>query len=177
MGLLENKKGQAESIVFFFVIIVGVLLIAVIMGYMVNKILTPFGNNLNAISPQANTTVQGIVQKFNQTWDYAIIMVFLLNVIILFVSAFLVDVHPFFVFLYIIVVCFMIFLAPNILHVIETVYDNPEYALEVGRMPLTNFFFQNFIIIFLAIIVLSGIIMYAKIKFISGAGGSSFGSY
>lgn len=172
-----NSKAQVESIIYFFAVIVGMFIVAVVVGYLMNAILSPFGNSLNSVSPTANQTVQGILTKTNGLWDSVFIALFLLNVIILMVSAFLVDVHPLFVFLYIIAVMFLIFLAPNILYAVEQIYNTPAYVDQINRMPMTRFLFDNFIVVLIGIIILSGVIMYAKFKFNSSGGGRLSGNY
>lgn len=170
-----NKKGQVEGIMYFFGIILAIIVTAVIMGFFVNTMVGKFSNSMAGIDPTANQTGQSIITKFNNTWDTAIMFVFLLNVIILLVSSFLIDIHPLFVIIYVIAIVFLIFLAPNILYAIEKINTNPQFLEQYNRMPMTKFVFDNFIMVLLGVVILSGIVMYARIKM--GHGGQIGGNY
>lgn len=169
-----NKKAQVESLIYFFGIILAVIVVAVVMGYFVNTLIGKFSNSIASVSTQANETGQSIISKFNNVWDSAIIAIFILNILILLVSSFLIDVHPLFVILYIIAFLILIFLAPNMLYASEQIISNSTFSSQYARMPMTNFLFDNFIIVLIGVFILSGVIMYAKFKMNSGGIGGNY---
>ena len=57
--------------------------------------------------------------------------------------------------------------------VVNQFYSNAQLSSAVSHMPLTKFLVDNFAIVLLGIVILSGVIMYAKIKL----GGQNASSY
>lgn len=160
-----NNKGQlGEGIIILLVVVFALILIAPIMLKIFNSVVTPVGDNVASISPVANQTATTISSKFNQFWDILIVCAFLANILILLVSAFLVDIHPAFFIIYMITAVFSLIFAPTMYSAIDGIYDSPDFATEVGNLTLTKFFYDNFGVVLLSVIALSGIIMYAKFK-------------
>ena len=175
-----NKKGQAISVVVFFVIILAVFVLGVLIMSLVNTVLEPFRTSIATVSNESADTVQDIQNSFNSVWDWAIVFLFVFNLVILLFSSFMVDIHPAFLMLYIISVMMLFLFGSTILGSLEEVYD--PYGVfgsgnvtaggnAIGNMPLTSWFLQNFSLVMLGIVILSGVIMYAKFKF--GQGGSA----
>jgi len=178
-----NKKGQATSIVFFFVIILAVFILAVLLMSLVNTVLEPFRNSL-AIMPGANSSVDSVEKiqtSFNSVWDWAIAFLFLFNLIILLFSSFMVDIHPAFLILYVISVMFLLMFGSTILGALNEIYS-PSGVFGTGNvtaggnalqhMPLVSWLLSNFTLVILGIIILSGVIMYAKFKMGNQEGGA-----
>ena len=166
-----NSKGQVASIIVFFAIVIGIFILSIILLKVTNTILTPFQANIGNMSAKAGADVSYIQNKFVTWWDWVIILVFLLNALLLFVSVFLVDVHPAFLFLYILAVLFLMIFGSVAQTAVEKIWTQPDFATEAGQMPLTQYLINNLGIVILIIIVLSGILMYAKIKYFTGTGG------
>jgi len=72
----RNKKAQALSVVFFFIIILAVLVLAVLLMSLVNTILEPFREQIAPLSNESATAVATIQSGFNNTWDWVIVMLF-----------------------------------------------------------------------------------------------------
>jgi hypothetical protein len=176
-----NKKGQALSIVFFFIIILSVFILGVLLMSMVNTILDPFREQISLVSNESATTVGVIQNKFNSVWDWTIVILFLFNVVILMFSSFMVDIHPAFLVIYIIALMFLFMFGSTILGSLDALY-NPTGVFGSGNvtaggnayanMPLTFWMLNNFTYVILGIAILSGIIMYAKFKFGNSTGGN-----
>lgn len=177
----KNKKAQAVSIVFFFIIMLAVFVLAVILMSLVNTVLEPFRTSLAPISNVSAETVGDIQTSFNSVWDWVIALLFLFNLIILLFSSFMVDIHPAFLMLYIISVMFLLMFGSTILGALNEIY-NPGGIFGTGnvtaggnaiaRMPIVSWLLSNFTIVILGIIILSGVIMYSKFKFGSQSGGN-----
>lgn len=176
-----NKKGQALSIVAFFVIVLAVFILAVLLMSLVNTVLTPFRTNIALVDERASDTVGYIQEKFTAVWDWSIALLFIFNLLLLFYSAFMVDVHPAFLVLYIIAVMFLIMFGGTIVGALDALY-NPAGVFGTGNltaggdaiseMPIVSWLLNNFTLVILAIIILSGVVMYAKFKFGSQSGGN-----
>lgn len=162
---IKSKKAQmAEGIIAFVVVTLAVILLAPIILKIFNSVVAPLGNNVASMSPAANQSAMAISGKFNAMWDYVVIFAFTANILILLVSAFLVDIHPAFLVVYILTAVFSLIFAPSMFSAIDGIYDNSQFTTEVGQLTVTKFIFDNFGVILLAVIALSGIIMYAKFK-------------
>lgn len=175
-SLIKNKKGQAQSIIIFFVLIIGIFIASIIILRLTNSILTPFQNSIGNFSAPAGVAVGVVHDKFTQWWDYAIVLLFFLNVILLFVSSFLVDIHPAFIILYILSVIFLFIFGNYGLYALDSIWDIMGTSVETSQTPLQQFILNNFQIIMMGVVILSGILMYAKFKFFSntGAGGGNY---
>lgn len=170
---MVNKKGQFP-IVTFVVIVVGLIIIAPVMLKLFNTTKASVGAGLGNVSDSETG-----VNAFNKVmdiginfWDKVLIAVFFLNLIILIISSFLIDTHPFWVILYIFVCFLLILFVPNIVDSLDQIYDSPQFALETSGLSFMNslrIYFGEFIV---GIFLLTGIIMYGKIRYIpAGSGG------
>lgn len=171
-----NKRSQAESIIFFFVLAVAIFAVGIIVLRMTNAIITPFQAAIGNVSGTAGAAVANVHDKFTNWWDFLIVGVFFFNMILLLVSSFMVDVHPAFVIVYIIAVIFMFLFGNYALYALDSIWEHLGTSVETAQTPLQQFVINNFQIIMLGIVVLSGIVMYAKFKFFSQMGGGG-GNY
>lgn len=163
-----NKRAQALSIIALFAVIVGIFIVSVVIINITNKVLTPFSDSIENVSTEAASNVDYIQSSFNRWWDWAVILLFFLNVILLFITAFLVDVHPAFLIIYVLALAFLFTFGISVMGAVQDIWGVTDFSSGVANMPITNWLMNNFSIVLLGIAVLSGIIMYAKFKFGSG---------
>ena len=99
-----------------------------------------------------------------------------MNMILLFISAFLIDIHPAFVVVYIITVILMFVFGNYALYMLDNIWNAIGTSVETAQTPIEQFLINNFTIIMLGVVILSGIIMYAKFKLFPrlGAGGGYY---
>lgn len=163
-----NNKGQLEHpIAVFTVVFIGLLIMAPIVLKVVNSTLTPISSVLGNMSAQSGQTVTTVKTSFITFWDYVIISAFMINVILLFISAFLVDTHPVFLVLYILFGMLIFIFAPMIMETVDNIYTSSQFTDEVNQIPMVDFLRTYFGVILLGIYFVSGIVIYAKIR---GAG-------
>lgn len=161
-----NKKGQLPTaLVTFVIIIFGLILIAPFMLKIFNSFVTPFGASVGNITGEAGESVAHITSTFTGFWDFVLIFGFLINVILLFITSFLVDTHPAWLIIYIIFAIILLIFAPEALRVMEVIYDSPEFALEVSQLSMMDFIREYFGLILVAIYFITGIIIYTKFRF------------
>lgn len=166
----KNKKGQMDfPILTFAVIVIMLLLLAPIILKIVRSTITPFGNSLGNMSGAggeiAKENVTYVMGVFVNFWDGVIMFAFLLAVILLFVSAFLIDANPFFMILYIFILFLTLVFAPEILGAVDRIYEATAYAEEVALLPFIDFLRLNFGVLITVIGILTMIIIYAKIRY------------
>lgn len=166
----KNKRGQIENpVIIFAVIVIALLIFAPVALKIFLSIHTNVGNNLGNLSGQqgviAKQNFQAVTGPLVSFWDKVIVAAFFLTILLLFVSAFLIDAHPFFVILYILSFLFLILFTPNILSAVDNIYDSANFASEVARLTFLDALRSNFIVFLIGIGVLTGIIIYGKLAF------------
>ena len=166
-----NNRGQI-GVVAIVGVIIALLFMAPIFLNIVNTTVGEFSDAINNTSPTASDAVDSIKGTYTGLWDWVLILIFGLNVLLLLISAFFIDTHPAFILVFIMVAFFTLAFAPNILDATDKIYTDAHYAGEVNAyLPFMDFIRNNFGAVILAIFFLSGIIMYAKIKYFSVPGG------
>jgi len=174
-----NKKGQGFefSLISLVIIIIGLFLLGPIMLKVFNGILTPFSSAVGNQSLSAGASVSHIQNSFVNFWDFVLVIGFLVNVVVLFITAFFIDTHPYMVVLYIIFTMVLIIFAPDMMVAVDKIYSSPEFVADVVSIPMTEFLVNNFETILVALIVLSGVVIYGKLKYFSNSGGGGVYNY
>ena len=158
-----EKKAQYYTIAWVGAVVV-LLILAPILYKVVSTSLSSFSAAINNTSPTAAASVDLIEGSFLGWLDYLIMIGFLVNIILLFVFAFMVDTHPLFLIFYIISSAVLMMFAPYVVEPIKQIFGMAEFGDAVVHLPLTEFVVTRFNIILLGVIVVAGIIMYAKLK-------------
>ena len=157
------KKAQMDfGIITFVAIVIMIFMLGPILLKVVNSTLTPFNNAINTTNSIAGNTGFAIHDKFVQFWDYVLVSAFLVMVILMFLSAFLIDTHPAFMILYIIVCFLMALFLPSLGDTTQTIWD--QYPTETNSIPMTQWLLTHISAVVLCMMILSGIIMYAKLR-------------
>lgn len=165
MRAIKNKKAQMEyPIITFIAVIVMLIIFSPFMLKIFNSFLTPFGNAVGNQTAVAGERVAHIKNVGVNFWDFVILMAFLVNIILLFITAFLIDTHPVFLILFILFGFFTFIFAPEIMGVLDKIYNDPNLALEVSKLPITDFLRENLMLVVLGIYFICGIIIYSKFR-------------
>lgn len=170
--LIQNKKGQIDNpIIIFAVIIIALLLFAPIVLKIMRSIQQPmsasFGNLSNG-GAIAQENFDKVINTGINFWDKVITAFFIFAVLLLFVSAFLVDAHPLFVVLYIFLNFMLILFAPNIIQAVDNIYDSSTFAQEAALLPFMDAIRLHYTAFLVGMMVITGIIIYGKIALFSG---------
>lgn len=157
-----GKSGQLDVVIFLIMVIVLLIAAPVCMKFF-HSVMMPLGNAIAPMSPQANTTVGYLTTSYDTFWDFAVLMMFIALVATLFLSSFLVNMHPAFLILYIILAFVMVIITPMLASSATSV-ANQLAADTAGHLPYTDYLRSNIVIITLAVLILSGIISYGKMR-------------
>lgn len=156
-------------VITFAIIVIGLILLAPIILKVVRSTITPFSDAMDNLSigggEVAKTNTNYVLGVFVNFWDGVMLFGFLFAVIMLFLSAFLIDANPFFMILYILTLFLTIVFAPEILGAVDRIYEANAYAEEVALIPFMDFLRLNFGLIITGIGILTMIIIYAKIRY------------
>jgi hypothetical protein len=158
-----NKRGNVD-LAWFIAIIIGLLILAPVMLKVVNETLPAFSNQISNISSEASANVDYIHGSFVNFWDYIIAIAFFINVIMLFVFSFIVDTHPIFSIFYMIAAVIALMFSKYAVQPVSILLGRPDFATEVGQLPIVGFIVTKFDLILLGIIIINGIILYGKWK-------------
>jgi hypothetical protein len=170
-----NKKAQAADIIVFFGLAIAILIVSIIVLRVVNEIITPMAPIIGNQSAAAGAAMTSVQDSFTSWWDYAVVLLLAVNVIVLFVSCFLIDVHPAFIIVYVIAVMFLMLCGNFALDAVDSIWFHVGRAsIEGTQTPMQQFIINHFQTILFGIIILSGVLMYAKFKWFGG-GGSNYG--
>lgn len=156
-----NKKSQSD-IITIVAVIIGLLLLAPILVKIVLVPLDKFSDAINQSDPGASAGVEKVSSTFLGFIDTIIILAFVVNIILLLIASFLVPTHPVFLVIYIFMCAFTMIFIPDIIEAVTHIWDSPDFLIEISYLTMTNFLLNHFGTIILAIMVLSGIIMYGK---------------
>jgi len=166
-SILKRKKAQMDfGIISFIVIVIGIFMLGPILLKVVNATLDPFTSAVNTTSPTASAAGDTIQSTFVNFWDMVLVAAFLVMVVLMFISAFFIDTHPMFMILYIIVCFLMILFLPNLSDVVTTIWS--QYPAETNSLPLTEWLLAHISAVTLTMMILSGILMYAKLRSSNG---------
>ncbi len=169
-----NKKGKLDyPIILFAVLIIGLLIFAPIMLKILVTINDGVGAGLGNVTAGGDLAAANFGTVMNTAvtfWDKVVIAAFIIAIILLFVSSFFIDAHPFFIFLYVFVSFMVILFVPNILTAVDNIYDSPAFATEVGLLTFLDSLRNNFAIFLVGTMVITGIIIYGKVVLFSRGG-------
>ena len=164
-----KRKGQVQSIIYFVAVIIGLIFLAPILLKIISTTTTGLGDALvnhteigGGIAAQNAYYIRDKVISF---WDGVIVSLFVLNIILLFVSAFLVDINPGFLVIYIIAVLFLFVFSPTVLNAASTIWD--VFGSQSDNIPqylvFTRFILDNFMPFLLGIIFVTGVLAYSRL--------------
>jgi len=170
-----NKIGQLDNpLIAFAVLIIGLLIVAPIVLMILRNVQAPVSASLGNITGSGGQIAQ---RNFNSVivtginfWDKVVVALFVLSILLLLVSAFLVDAHPFFLVLYIFMNLMLILFAPNIIEAVDHIYDSPTFANEVALLSFMDTIRIHYAEFLVGMMVITGIIIYGKIAYFGGGG-------
>jgi len=166
-----RNKGQLDfPIITWIIIVFGLLLVAPIMLKIFNNVKAPVSAALGNVTPVAATNFNAVMNTAINFWDKVIIAAFIFATLLLFISAFLIDSHPFWIVLYILIGFFTVLFVPNIIGALNHIYGSATFATESAALPFMNSLINNFALYLIGVFIMTGIIIYGKIAFF-GSGG------
>jgi hypothetical protein len=176
-SIIKQKKAQVEfSPIVLISIVIGLLILGPIMMRIIGTVTGTFFTQMNDSAPEAVAEGSGAVDKVYNFFDYLIIIVIMINVIMLFVSAWFINTNPVWIIMYIMFAFIFILFVPNLLDAVDAVWERMEdmedkdtWGNDSLMLDFTDFIRQNLVMFTLIVIVLTGIITYAKFKITSEA--------
>jgi len=170
-----NRKAQIDNpLILFAVIVIGLLLIAPIVLKILREVQEPVSNSFGNLTGKGGEIAQdnfnAVINTGINMWDQVIAFAFILAVLLLLVSAFLVDANPFWIVLYILLNMFLILFAPNIIQAVDNIYDSAQFAEETAMLTFMDAIRVHYAEFLVGMMVLTGIIIYGKLAFFKKGG-------
>jgi len=172
---MMNKKGQLDyPIITFVVIVFGLILLGPIMLKVFSSIQAPFNDALLNQTDGGVAAAAGfnkVMDTATNFWDKVLVAAFVLSLLLLFISAFLIDTHPVWIILYIFISFMLVMFAPDIVGTLSNIYESPLFVDEVNNLTFFSTILSHFGEFLVGIIVVTGIIIYGKVKYFGSGGG------
>jgi hypothetical protein len=160
------SKGMLDNPVFAILIfLASIILLAPIFLKVINTIKTPMTSSYGNISVEAGAALNKVLTTTITFWDKLIIALFVIAIIAMILSSFLIDTSPVFVIVYILMAVFLLLFSPSIVSALESIYANSAFTLEVSQLALTNFLLTHFGEVLVGVYLITGVIIYGKIRF------------
>ncbi len=161
------KKGQLDyPIITFAIVVIALLFLGPILLKIGNEILNPFQNTLGNMSDDAGTSIAKVHGGMTNFWDWIFLSAFVVVMVLMFLSSFLIDVHPVFIIIFILAGLMTFIFMPEVMKTVDKLWESPQFAVEQSQMSLTNFLREYFSVVLLGAYLLCGVIIYAKIKYL-----------
>lgn len=169
--IFKNKKGQdagnpllAFIIVIFFLFLFGPPLLKGL-----NDVKPKLTDSFSNASFQGNKTAVDVTNKvLNFTinsMDYALVFLFVIFLIALLISVFLIDSYPFWAVIFILTAVMSAIIGGLLFSHLVDIYNSPLFADELEQLPMTYFLINNWAYVFVGVVILMIIIIYGKFKF------------
>lgn len=171
-----GKHGQVEfGPIVLVAVIIGLLIFAPIMVRIIGVTTGTFFKQMNQSAPSAVAEASSAVDKVYNFFDYLIVIAMLINIILLFISAWFIDTNPVFLIFYIMFAFILVLFLPNMMDGVDQIWGKmgtmsaqDQWGNTDLNLPFTDWIRRNMMVFTLGIIALTGIITYAKFKLTSG---------
>ena len=163
-GKNMNKKAMGFDVGAWAILVILLLILAPIVLKVGVAVIGGTVSAVNNSDPAAAAEGTIVLNKLNYWWDFLTVSAMFISMIALFVSAYFIDTHPAFVVVYIVFAFVFMLIIPNALTAVDQIYT--QYSTVTPNLPYTDFVRTNFIGVVLMVFFLTGIIAYAKFKYI-----------
>lgn len=152
-----NKKGFAELIlIFLFLFVLG------IMAFFVMKMQNAYSDS--TIGAPENTIVTSATTGAANGFDIGFVVVVGLLFVGALITAIIVEVHPIFIWLGILVFCLIAYAISQMAQATPVVINNTTMSREIAAAPHANAIIQNIGIIIIGLGIIFMVALYAKIR-------------
>jgi len=156
-----NKKASMEDIFFFIVFMMGFALFIIIIAYTIPKVTNEMAKtdlNNSAAVREAFIGSDEIMDKLDPIY----LILFAGLIISIFIISFMINSHPVFIPIYIILLGFAVIVGVITNHVYDTFAANVDLSTVAASQTFMVTIMDNFITILVAVGIISMIIIFAK---------------
>lgn len=165
----KNRKANVMDVIF----IVITLIVLGVGFFFIKYVFDDINTDLladNDLSPQAKATLSQGNANYTSWSDYTVGFVFFGMLISILITSYLIDVHPVFFVISLILFVFVIFVGVEISNGFQEIVGDSELLSLQDDYPITMFITENLVMILIATFVLMSIILYGKTSGVGGGG-------
>jgi len=159
---MKGKKGYIQDLLFFGIIIFIFAIILLVAG----KLNTDF--NTQYQTTNASSTAKDIMSdtsaRFDGVFDWLFLTVFILFALSIFVTVFLLDTHPVFFFIMIIVFAIILVVLGIIGNAFDKFDDNSAMSSQIGNMPIVSLIMGNWVTMLLVIGFVMIVLLFSRLR-------------
>lgn len=160
--MVSSKKAQAGLEILLVIILLFGLGIVAVIG---NKMFSDLNTELQAddsLSNESKAFVATVEANYPSTFDTVFLLALIFLWVLLIVSSFLIDTHPVFfvVTLVILVMCFVISML--IANTYEEFSDDTSFSTYAAEFPITSWVMSHLLIVIIVMGFTVGVTLYAK---------------
>lgn len=157
-----NKKGNAILDSITVIIILGVMALLTIISY---QALTDVNTDIQADTEMINeskTLMSDMTSDYPNYMDGGFIVLLVMLWILVIVMSFMVDTHPIFLVLSLLLLVFVLFIGGLITNTFEEITGDADLATAASNFPMTSFIFNHFFETILVIAFSTVLALFAK---------------
>jgi len=160
VNMLRQKRGNVQDI---FLVAIIAMLIAVVMP-VTYKVLSDFKeSSADVLSPDAKTNIDNYYDKIPVFFDGLFLVGFVGMFLVVMVSAYYVDVSPFFLVFALIMMGTFIYIAGILANIYFEVASDEAYTTFANNLVVTSYVMQHLVPICTAMATLVFIVLYLKV--------------
>lgn len=161
-SMKENKRGQLD-ILFFIIIVAGLAIFILIVQYVVGEVSEGLLNSpLNTSSEAVAALNYGI--NLTHSFDYIWLTIFVGLILGVLISSVLIDVHPIFIPIWILLMAISIIVGVVMNNVYAEFVANETFNATSDLNPFANAIISNYILVIIGVAILSMILIFAKVN-------------
>lgn len=162
--MILSGRGQAVFDILIFLIVITVLAVSFVIGYKVYGDMnaeiqadTTMSNESKAFSANINT-------EYPNFMDTAFLLALVLFWVLLLVSSFMIDSHPVFFIVTIILLFFVFMIGMVMANTYQDIMSDSDLSATANQFPTITWVYSNLLIILIAIGFSTALVLYAKNK-------------
>lgn len=164
MGFLNKRKGQTILDMIIVIIILFAFALTIVFS---NYILDDVNDDIQAdpdIAVEAKSDLNNFNTNFPQFMDNAFVLFLALMWVALIVTSFLVDTHPIFFILTVVLLVFVFIIGMIISNTYQDIAADEDITTSANQFPQMTWVFENFLLIIISMGMTSALALYAKAK-------------
>lgn len=163
--LAFNKKGNAIADSIMIVVVIFVFAVIAFVGL---KIFGDLNTEIQAddqLDNQSKQISEDLYDRYPSVMDGTFIFAFALIWILVLVASFIIDAHPIFFIVTLILLIFVIIIGAYIGNIYEELSNDSEIGTFASSFPMTNFVMQHYMLFIIAIALTVSLVLFGKNKF------------
>ena len=159
---VSGCKGQTPAELILVILILTVMAIVAVLGY---KVLTDAKDEMLIdpdINPEAQSALENVHDQYPNFMDRAFLLAVVLFWAMLIVTSFLIDSHPIFFILSIILLLFTFVIGMVMSNTYEEFTADPDLSTAAQSFPITNWVIGNLLMVVIVIGLTTAVALYAK---------------